>query len=93
MPRQLNSMFDINDDLRLMKRSNGEVVPDDEPVIVLRARDRLTLPTMLVYEILAKLDGCNDWFMERITPALDGLREFQKDHPERMKQPGITKGK
>lgn len=90
--RKLNSMFHIDGE-RLVKTSNNEPVPASEPVIVLRGRDHLTLPAMRHYRELAVADGCNEWFLERLDASIKDLERFIALYPERMKQPGITRGK
>jgi hypothetical protein len=91
--RELNAMFHIDENFRLVKSSNNQPVPDDEPIVILRGRDRLALPTLELYKKLAAADGCTDWFMERLDPPIEAFRQFAIDHPERMKQPGVTRGK
>jgi len=88
----VNEMWHIDEEYRLVKTSNGQPLPDDEPVVVLRARDRLAVPTLKFYHLLAMSNGCNDWFLERILPMLERFRAFAEQHPERMKQPGVTRG-
>lgn len=91
--RILNQMFHIDEEFRLVKSSNNQPVPEDEPIVILRARDRLALPTLELYKKLAQADGCTDWFMERLDPPIEEFRKFATEHPERMKQPGVTRGK
>lgn len=90
--RHVNSMFHIENE-RLIKTSNNEPVPEDEPIVILRGRDRLALPALLHYRTLAKQDGCTDWFMERLDPPIEEFIKFREEHWDRMKQPGVTKGK
>jgi hypothetical protein len=80
-------------DGRLVKTSNGEPIPEDEPVIVLRARDHLAVPLLRIYRELAVLDGCNDWFLGEIDRDQKAFEAFAADHPDRMKQPGVTRGR
>lgn len=42
--RQINHMFHVDENYRLVKTSNDQAVPDNEPVIIIRGRDRLALP-------------------------------------------------
>jgi hypothetical protein len=87
-----SSRFHIADG-QLVKTSNGEPIPDDEPVIIVRARDHLALPLMKIYRILALVDRCTDWFMNELNRDIAAFEEFKVRYPERMKQPGITMGK
>ena len=79
--------------MRIVKMSNGVVLPDDEPLFLSRARDHLALPMLRHYRELAVADGCNDWFLDAIDERIAAFEAFTKEHPERMKQPGITKGR
>lgn len=89
----LNNMFHVDFEGHLVKSSNGQRVPDDEPVVILRGRDRLALRTLEYYEKLAEEDGCTQWFLEKLDPPIQAFAKFADEHPERMKQPGITRGK
>lgn len=90
--RRINNMFHVDTEGYLVKSSNGQRVSDDEPVVILRARDRLALPTLRAYVRFAIEDNCTDWFLEQIDPPIKEFERFVHEHPERMKQPGITKG-
>jgi hypothetical protein len=87
---QLNDMFDIR--LSLVKRSNGEEVPDEEPLFILRARDRLAVKFLKSYRYICALDGCNGYTLDRVDSCIAMFERFAEDYPERMKQPGVTKG-
>jgi hypothetical protein len=79
-------------DIRIVKTSNGEPIPDDEPLILFRARDRNALAMLHKYRELCEADGCNEFQMEGINNRIAAFINFAMDHPERMKQPGITRG-
>ena len=87
---------DLRDaDIYMAKRlaSGGlERIPEDEPTITFRGRDKLALPMLHGYRRLCEADSCNSHQLE----VLDGMiREFENfliGHPDRMKQPGITRG-
>lgn len=77
---------------RIVKKSNGEVIPEDEPIMILRARDHLALATLKFYRDLCIADGCTDYQLEGCLNRVEAFNKFAREHPERMKQPGITKG-
>lgn len=79
--------------MRIVKTSNNEILPDDEPLFLMRARDHLAIPTLKAYREKAVADGCNDWFLGLIDERIEIFEAFAREHPERMKQPGITKGR
>jgi hypothetical protein len=88
--RRLNEMFHIDGE-RLVKTSNGQPVPDDEPLFVLRARDHAAVPTLLAYiEECRRLGTPAD----RIDALVDVEREFFRYSVRgAMKVPGSTHGR
>jgi len=89
----INAHFHIDENYRIIKSSNGEAIPQDEPICLLRGRDKLVIPLLEIYRILCVLANCNDWFMSRCDEMLMEFKRFAKNNPDRMKLPGITKGK
>ncbi len=77
----------------LVKRSNEEPIPEDEPIFILRARDCLAFPTLQHYQQLSATDGCNAYHMDGIDRALISFMQWSNANPEKLKQPGITKGR
>jgi hypothetical protein len=91
--RKLNEMFHTDDEGFLVKTSNGQRVPADEPIFILRARDMLALLALDAYQGALREHGCD---ADRIRQHAEVVKEFENFmtvHPDRMKQPGITKGK
>ena len=78
---------------QIIKTGNGEPLPDDEPLILFRARDRLALPMLRIYKILSQVDGCNKHQIDGVNGMINMFLDFSIKHPERMKQPGCTEGK
>jgi hypothetical protein len=76
---------------QIVKTGNGQPIPDDEPVILFRARDNLALPMLRHYLLLCKADGCTDFQLESMTDMILRFREFSERSPT-MKQPGCTRG-
>lgn len=90
--RRIGSKFEIKDG-QVVKISNGEVIPPDEPLFLLRARDRLALPLLHIYEQLSEVDGCNEYHFLKLGEAIQEFEKFALDYPGRMKQPSVTRGK
>lgn len=90
--RQISNRFSIDGD-EIIKTSNGEPIPHDEPVLILRARDHLAIPLLRIYQQLSIVDGCNDWFLDQQQVTIKDFERFAIMFPERMKQPGVTRGK
>ena len=78
---------------QLVKKSNGEVIPEDEPVFVFRARDYLAMPTLLYYQQLCIKYECTEYQLSLLQKRIDVFKKFSADNEDRMKQPGITEGK
>lgn len=77
----------------IVKIASGEAVPDDEPLMLFRARDQNALEGALIpYRAKCEADNCNDYQMEGIDARIRAFSEFKKAHPGKMKQPGMTRG-
>jgi len=96
--RQIDNKFSIETDslemvkTRIIKSGTGEAIPDDEPLFLLRARDKLAIPLLLMYKILCEQDNCTMYQMDMLEQSINKFALFKKYFPERMKQPGITRG-
>ncbi len=76
---------------KIIKTSNGVPMPDDEPRMLFRGRDRLALPMLLYYRDLCVKDGCNDYQLGNLDVMIKEFSDFFHNSPT-MKQPGITRG-
>ena len=86
----------VNPDAYLAKRlANGglERIPDEEPVIAFRGRDHLSLPLLREYRKMCVDDNCNAHQLESLDTMIQAFEEFSAAYPERMKQPGVTRGR
>lgn len=77
---------------QIIKTGNGQPIPDDEPVILFRGRDRLALPMLRHYRELCVQDGCTDFQLASMDDMIQRFERFAADSPT-MKQPGCTLGK
>lgn len=77
---------------QVVKTGNGVPIPDDEPVILFRGRDKLALPMLQFYRQLCVEDGCVAFQLESLDGMIREFKEFAVSSPT-MKQPGITKGR
>jgi len=87
--RTIDGKYHIEND-QIIKTATGEVVPEEEPLFLLRARDPLAVSALLDYMDCCDARGCT-----RAQVALVGLRAemfklFRRTHPEAMKLPGST---
>ena len=74
------------------KNLTGEEIPADEPLILFRARDRHAFAMLCYYMTLCVQDGCTPEHLKGIENRILSFGHFAVEHPERMKQPGITRG-
>lgn len=80
-------------EIKIVKHTNGTAIPDDEPVILFRARDYLALPMLNYYRELCRRDGATDFQLNSMDDMLKKFEHFRDMHPDIMKQPGCTRGK
>lgn len=90
--RRIDPKFHIGQGGAIVKTSSDEVIPEDEPLLLLRARDHLALPLLWHYRELSRLDGCNDYHLAGVDDRIAAFERFKAEHPELMKQPGVTRG-
>jgi len=70
----------------------GTAIPEDEPLILFRARDRNAIKMLYHYRQICLADGCNEFHLVGIDNRIEAFEKFRDEHPDRMKQPGVTKG-
>lgn len=68
---------------RIVNRQSGNVIPDDEPVIILRARDVYAAP--LLRDYANKLP--KGTHRQAIETRAQQFENWAADHPDRMKEP------
>lgn len=88
----LNARFHIEGG-KLVKTSNGQPVPAEEPTFIIRGRDMLGVPIIAMYMQLAEREGCNEEFLAGVKESLDGFARFAFECAAKMKEPGVTRGK
>jgi hypothetical protein len=65
---------------------HGEI-PDDEPVIVFRARDRLTCPLLSAYYELCRKAGSLQRHLEITEANYATFADWQEGHPDQVRTP------
>jgi hypothetical protein len=76
----------------LVKMSNGEAIPEDEPIFILRGRDVLAVQTLAYYLEISAEHGCNDYHQQKVSEAIERFTSYEIDHPDVMKTPSVTRG-
>lgn len=84
--------------VEVVKTSNGQPIPDDEPCFLLRARDVLAVPLLMCYRALIRAawypnPDAKQEHLDTNTTAIEAFEAFAKTQPEKMKLPNITRGK
>lgn len=67
----------------IINTASGEAIPQEEPVMIFRARDRQAIPMIEFYETLVEDPEHKEAVQRRIL----NFREFQEQYPERVKEP------
>jgi len=62
-------------------------IPDDEPVIVFRARDKMVPAMISFYRSLCQDNGSPQRHLDLIQRCANNIIQWQADHPERTRQP------
>lgn len=90
--RKLDGKFHITKD-KIINISSGEVISEDEPLFLFRARDWLALKTLDFYLDICKDNKCVPEQIAAVEREIKKFENFRKIFTEQMKQPGITMGK
>lgn len=75
--------YDTNADGKIVNRATGKVIPDNEPVMIFRAKDARAL-----FGLKGYLDACNDpAFRAVVKRRIADFEAFQKANPELVREP------
>jgi len=75
--------YRVDESGRIVNRQSGEAIPDDEPVMIFRARDKNAAPMIAYYRKLCS----NQQHKEIVGERLHHFVDFIHEHPDRMKEP------
>ncbi len=90
--RLIDLKHHIDENHQIVKTGNGVPIPDGEPLILFRGRDRLAVPMLEAYRQLCIDDGCNNFQLDQIDELIARFKMFASANPATMKQPGVTRG-
>ena len=90
--RKIDLKHHIDEKGQIVKTGNSVPIPDDEPLILFRGRDHLAVKMLNFYYQLCHDDGCNDFQLGQVSELIKKFEKFAAEHPEVMKQPGVTRG-
>lgn len=87
--RRLNEMFHIENE-QLIKTSNGQPVPEDEPIFILRARDLVSIFALQTYRSRCRVIGTPADRLEQLDSVIDQFQSYKQTHATKV--PGSTHG-
>ena len=76
--------YNVNAAKQLYNRETGNIIPEDEPVFILRARDIHAVATLRYYYSCCIVEGHKDTVIDRIA----SFNLFAQENPDRMREPG-----
>lgn len=72
----------------IFNRASGEYIPHEEPVFILRARDKHAIQTLQFYADMVK----DEHHQSVVAARIAHFTNYQMNYPERMKEPDTDKG-
>jgi hypothetical protein len=76
--RKLDNKFHLEGE-QIIKTSNGEPIPEDEPLFLFRGRDNLALDALDAYLKICIDAGCVEE-IDRVRKARQRFEQFYHDH-------------
>jgi hypothetical protein len=84
--RKIDAKYHIEND-QIVNTKTGEILPEDEPLILFRGKDNLVRALMGCYWELCDEAGCPPQHMMLIGITKRGFQDFAIHYPGRMKRP------
>jgi len=76
-----NNIYTIQNNCLVQKNTN-EIIPEDEPIFIFRARDRSALCLLVSFKMLLPINAFETRnFVQKI---IDAFCEYKEQHPEKM---------
>lgn len=82
--RQIDVKYKTSGDITKL---DGTPVPDDEPLMLFRGRDKLLLELLNRYAELCRDNGSPPEQLEKLQKQVDTIKTWQAAHPDRLKIP------
>ena len=82
--RQIDGKYQTTGDLTKL---DGTPVPDDEPLILFRAKDKLLVQLLEFYMKLCGDGGSPESQLSLLKQRIDLIKSWQADHPDKLKIP------
>lgn len=85
------SIVDVSGEgLAIVNSTTNEKIPDDEPLFLLRGRDKLAEALIIQYRKMCVSEGCNDLHLAALDKTLQKFHDFAREKYDRLKQPGSS---
>lgn len=68
---------------RIANRETGDVIPDEEPIILFRGKDKHAVTVINSYAAMCR----NDEHYAAVEQRVQQFREFQNENPSRVREP------
>ncbi len=82
--RQIDGKYKTDSDITKL---DGTPIPDDEPIILFRAKDKLTPQMLEAYKKLCLDAGCQPGQIESLDPMIEKFKNWQAANPDKVKLP------
>ena len=82
--------FILPEGIKIVNSINNKEIPEDEPLFIFRGRDNLSITTLETYKNLCELANCTKEQINGIEGMIQKFKDFRKNNPDKMKQPGST---
>lgn len=76
--------------IEIVNTISGQAIPEDEPLFIFRARDRLALDQLKDYYSACINDGCSQGQLDGISNMITEFVDWQVKNQDKMKQPGSS---
>ena len=83
MDVQQEPKYDVNEEGKIFNRHTGITIPDDEPILIIRAKDKNALPALHFYNKLCE----NEDHKKVVQARIQDFLEFLMENPKRVKEP------
>lgn len=79
--------YTVNDDGRIINRVTGIAIPDDEPIMLFRAKDTNAIEGVRRYGDRLNEKRGNNQHQVTVFQRYQAFIAFKEQHPERMREP------
>ena len=82
--RQIDGKYKTDGDITKL---DGTPVPDDEPLVLFRAKDKLLPQVLAAYQKLCQDTGCQAQQVDSLGPLIQQVKDWQAANQDKVKLP------